>query len=81
VGVSVAVGASVAVGWTFDVGVADGLGVACGVADSRASTVAGGILVKVATSVGPGDGITGVAATGFFVPQAARENATIRSRT
>jgi hypothetical protein len=72
------------------VGAADGLGI--GVAASRAGAVAvvpatapataaaGGVAVKVATRVGAGDDITGVAG-GFFPPQAANESATIRSRT
>jgi hypothetical protein len=38
------------------------------------------VAVKVATRVGAGDGIAGVA-DGFFPPQAARVNAMIRSRT
>jgi hypothetical protein len=46
---------------------------------SRAGAAAG-VPVKVATSVGAGDGITGVAG-GFFPPQAANEIATIKSRT
>jgi hypothetical protein len=74
------VGASVAVGWTLDVGVADGLSVACGVAASRAGAAAGGVLVKVATSVSVGDGKTAVAGGGGFLPHAAREIAMIRSR-
>ena len=73
-------------GWAVDVGAADGLGI--GVAASRAgaavvapaTAAAGGVAVKVATRVGAGDGITGVAG-GFFPPQAANESATIRSRT
>jgi hypothetical protein len=77
--VGVIVGA-IAVGWAVEVDVTNGLGDAGGVAATRASTSAGDVAVKVATSVGAGDGITGVAG-GFFPPQAAREIATIRSRT
>jgi hypothetical protein len=80
VAVAVIVGAP-AVDSAVDVGVANGLRVADGVATSRVLTSAGGVPVKVATSVGAGDGLTGVAGVGFFPPQAASEIATIRSKT
>jgi hypothetical protein len=79
------VGATAVVDWAVDVGVANKARVASGVTASLALASADGVPVKVTTSVGAGDGLTGVAGGGFFPPQAASEIATIiatiRSRT